>query len=145
MKRRDFLKISGAVSAASVGAPSFASQHNPRFEYPTPKRLDDVVTQNGDILLRLKLSGAMAARQSFACGDIRVQHAKLMSISPYSFEAVDDIFDPTDASYRVRSNSKNADILMLRLRDVHSESVVLIKAQNAKFSFKLLDILINLI
>jgi hypothetical protein len=143
MKRRDFLKISSAaVPAATISTKAFA-QNSSLYEYPHPKTLQDVITQEGEVLVRLKFVGTDATRQFTSEGSSHVDFADLIEIKPFSFEAVDDVFDPTDASYRLRANQKNADFFVLRLKDVNSESRIRIVQNGNEFNFKLVEILKN--
>ncbi len=116
MKRRDFIKFSSlAVPAAMAGSRAVAQTSAP-YRYPSPNRLDDVVTQSGDILLRLKFSSAETKQPVLHEGKVRVENADVAAITRHNFEAVDDFFDPTAAEFRLRAHKNNPDILLVRLR-----------------------------
>ena len=142
MKRRDFLKMSSvAVPAAAIGTHAQNPAVDNRYEYPSPKRLGDVMTAEGEILVRLKFSGTDVKSQSLSAGNIRINNARLVAITGHAFESVDDLFDPTDLFYRLRANQKSADILLLRLKETKNESMIRIVNNGYEIAFKLIEIL----
>ena len=138
MKRRDFIKFSSlSVPAAMAGSRALA-QTSASFHYPSPKKLADVFTQNGEILVRLKFSSADAKQLALHKGNIRVENADVVAIARHNFETVDDFFDPTDAEFRLRAHQNNPDILLIRLQNATSDTRIAIAPFAA---FALTDIL----
>ena len=141
MKRRHFLKI-GSVSVPAVFAGKRAfKQTDESYHYSRPQRLNDVITQDGHILVRLKFSSDGEHHRSWQSGHIQVENADLIEVTRHNFETVEDVFDPTDQSFRLHSHKKNPDIFMLRLRNADVQTLIRINNATQNIVFQLIDIL----
>ncbi len=135
MKRRDFLKNS--LTAAAVTQVAAHPVPAPRRQYPSIKNLDDVITQEGDILVRVKFSSDSPRHTGLHTGQVRVKGAKTIAVTPFLLEAEDDLFDPTDISFRLKADKNHADVLVLRLKNTTNETRISIDTSIREISFTL--------
>jgi len=122
MKRRDFIKVSSLTVPAAVAGAQALTVAAPTYRYLEPKQLEDVITKEGDVLVRLKFSSTDNQSMTAVAGRINVTHADVVAITTHNFESVDDIFDSTNAEFRLRTHEKNADIFLVRLRNANSNT-----------------------
>ncbi|MBN1480710.1 metallophosphoesterase [candidate division KSB1 bacterium] len=141
MKRRDFLKLSSLTLPAAMTGERVFSETKGSFHFPNPQHLSDVITQNGEILVRLKFSSADAKWPVLVAGDIMVKNAMLAAITRHNFEANDDLFDSTNYSFRLQAHKRNADILVLHLKDADDQTTVIVHLNQQVISFALADLL----
>jgi len=143
MKRRNFLKNCGLTVSIAAGANNvfqslFADQ---MFHSPEIKSLRDVVTQTGETLVRLKFSNDSSQALIFNKGHIKVENAEIVSMTPHYFEAVDDIFDPTEHFYQLHAYRNNSDVILLRLKNTCNDTRISLTHNNQEITFTLAEIL----
>nr|MBI1229355.1 hypothetical protein [Cytophagales bacterium] len=98
MKRRSFLeKISAGSSAFAMGAIPFRPVGNeriPRFSYPKPESLAEVLNREGQVMLRVALSAVDGLVPQAVKVGMQVTNAAFNRIKPYYFANTPGKFDP---------------------------------------------------
>lgn len=145
MKRRNFLKNLGLSIPTMALGKNVMSQHNEMnkwtYTYPEIRAIEDAITKNGEILIRIKFSGDSKTGQVINKGSIHIKNAELVEIKPFSFEKEDDIFSPVRNTFDTRTYENHPDIFIIKIRKASEKTQIILKNNNENIRFGLTDIL----
>lgn len=142
MKRRNFIKNLGVGSSSLLLAREGLYKDNPSltpYHYPSINSLQDAMTQEGEIAVRLAFSANRENKLSSLEGKVKVKGAKVDRIKSYFFEPGEDDFSSENQSFRSSASMMQTDVLVLWLKDAQESSTVSIEGVE-DFSFTLAEL-----
>lgn len=127
MKRRSFIQKAGLGASALVlkpGTRSFEIRKN-HSDIPVlreVKTLDDIVTKEGHVLIRLEFKNEEPAKRTKYKTSISVDNGNILGIKEYFFEADEDHFNPEKNLYEGIPGGRDFDVLVVRLDEFTSST-----------------------
>ncbi len=131
MKRRNFIKQSGlGVSAALVGRHAIKeSDHTIAFEdfkYPVVGNLQDILSKDDQVILRLAFQPSEGKRQASHKGKLKIKGAEIHKIKEYFFESEEDYFNTGKNEWDVKNTAELSDILVAWLDNTSEKTRITI-------------------
>jgi len=142
MKRRNFIKRLGAGSSTFwLGSGNFAGVNGQvsDFSYPSINTLEDVISKEGEIIVRLEVRATDKTNISDLSGRIRVRKGEVDRIKSYFFESEEDDFAPETQRFYTAASNQQADVLVLWLKEA-TESTEIFLIGEAGLSFQLREL-----
>jgi 3',5'-cyclic AMP phosphodiesterase CpdA len=145
MKRRNFVKLLGmGIPGVATGKNMLAGQmmnNQFMYQYPVISGLNDVITKENEILVRIKFASRDPQLPAINKGQIKVEHAELAGISHHNLEMSNDSFIGRNNSYTLRSAKNRPDVLMLRLKNGAEKTRIILDNHDENLAFQLGEIL----
>jgi hypothetical protein len=148
MKRRNFIRGLGLGSAALVTAKAAgvaadpASTPLPPFDYGKILTLDDAITEEGLVMVRIELKGHPDKKPYVHKGKIRVKGAKVRRMKAYFFEQDEDEFSGDLSTYQVSLHGNDTEVIVLWLAGASVDTGISLQGGN-KCQLRISDILDN--
>ncbi len=142
MKRRKFIQNLGLGVAPVVVKPIFGNETKPglpSFEYRQPTTLQEVVTKEGQIIIRLEFQSGERTDQIIK-PEIHIENGNILRTKSYFFEQGEDNFSGGLDSPILSSALGDIDVLVLWLDKFSDESVITLKDESGEFAFSLSEI-----
>ena len=121
MKRRNFIRGLGLGSAVLVTSKATGFKADPvntplpPFDYGKVLNLDDALSEEGLILVRIELSDHPDQKPYFHKGKIRVKEAEVSRMKSYFFEQDEDEFSGDLNTYEVNLHGDDTEVVVLWL------------------------------
>ena len=148
MKRRSFIRGLGLGSAALATSKTAGINTDPfdtpipPFEYGKILSLDDAITSEGLIIVRIELSNHADKKPYYHKGKIRVHGAEVRRIKPYFFEQDEDEFSGDLSTYEVHLHGINTEVIVLWLEGASGSSRINLHGGN-KCQFRISELIDN--
>ena len=141
MKRRNFIKKLG-VSSSSIflGTKTNLSRQQNSFSYPQVDSLQDAMSKEGEIILRIEFRAEQDGIIADPEGRIKVIGAEVNRIKTYFFEKGEDDFTRETQAYRAHVSGLQPDVVVLWLEDAKKDTRIEVKHDEGEFSFVLQDL-----
>ena len=142
MKRRNFIKRLGAGSSTFwLGPGTFhgANGQESGFSYPSVKKLEDAISKEGEIIVRLEFRATDKATIGDLSSRIRVKKGQVSRMKTYFFESGEDDFEMETQRFQTASSSQQADVLVIWLEEATEDTEISIDGE-ADYSFQLRDL-----
>lgn len=148
MKRRNFIRGLGLSSAAL--ATSRAAGFNagptdtplPPFKYGKIQNLEDAITAEGLIIVRIELKGHPDKEAFFRKGKIRVKEAEVRRMKSYFFEQDEDEFSGDMSTYAVHMHGGDTEVIVLWLANASDSTGIYLQGKS-RCRFLISDIVDN--
>ena len=144
MKRRKFIQNLGLGVAPVVVQPLFGAAETktslPSFEYRQPATLQDTVTKEGQIILRLEFQSGERSVQVIT-PEIHIENGNILRTKSYFFEQGEDNFSGGMDAPVVSSVLGEVDVLVLCLDKFSEESVITLMDATGVLAFSLSEII----
>ena len=146
MKRRNFIRGLGLGSAALVTAKAAGAAEDPAstplppFDYGKIQTLDDAITEEGFVMVRIELKGHPDKKPYVHKGKIRVKGAEVRRRKAYFFEQDEDEFSGDLSTYRVSLHGDDTEVIVLWLAGASVDTGISLQGGN-KCQFRISDIL----
>ena len=148
MKRRNFIRGLGLGSAALVTSktaglnPDPADSPLPQYDYGKIETLDDAITKEGLIMVRIELSDHPDQKPYSHKGKILVKGAEIRRMKSYFFEQDEDEFSGDLFTYEVYVHENDSEVIVLWLAGASRDTGISLQGpSNCEFSIS--DILDN--
>jgi hypothetical protein len=148
MKRRNFIRGLGLGSAAMVTSKAAGYKADPAntplppFDYGKILSLDEALTEEGLIILRIELKGHPKKKPQVHRDKIKVKNAEIRRMKSYFFEKDEDEFSGDLSTYEVYLHENDAEVIVLWLANASPATGISIKGDsNCQFSIS--DLLEN--
>jgi len=148
MKRRKFIRGLGLGSAALVTAKNAGLNPDPAntplapFNYGKIRTLDDALTEEGLIMVRVALKGHPVKKPSVHRGKIKVKNAEIRRMKSYFFEQDEDEFSGDLSTYEVLLHENDAEVIVLWLADASPGTGISLRG-GSNCQFTISDLLDN--
>jgi len=148
MKRRSFIRGLGLGSAAlATSRPTGlnagpAGTPLPQFDYGKVLSLDDAISAEGLIIVRIELKDHPEKQPFFHKGKIRVKDAKIRRMKSYFFEQDEDEFSGDLYTYEVHLHGNDTEVIVLWLAGASDNTMIYLQGGN-KCRFRISDIVDN--
>ncbi len=147
MKRRQFIRGVGISSAALATTPAYGAVHQstsfalPYYSYGGIGSLDDVISQEGLVVIRLAVQDNPDVVGQQLAGRINVKKAGIDRARSYFFEN-DEEFIADPLSFESRTMGSDKEVMVLWLKEASDKTTVHI-AGDSRFQFTLNDLIEN--
>ena len=137
MKRRRFLRDIGLGGSGVIISEKLLAQQKSQgsFTYGQITSLEEAITNEGLINIRIELKSKIQATLSASKGKITISKGKINRIKEYFFEQGEDILN--GGNYDISANHQNADIIALWIEDAKPETEIHIRDSKEKVEFTL--------
>ena len=148
MKRRSFIRGLGLGSAALATSKTSGINTDPiytplpPFDYGKILSLDDALTSEGLIIVRIELSGHPEKEPYYHKGKIRVHGAEVRRIKPYFFEQDEDEFSGDLSTYEVHLHGNDTEVIVLWLEGASGTTRINLQGGN-KCQFRISELVDN--
>lgn len=147
MKRRKFIQNIGMglppVFISKTGVNFQNDKTYPEFKYTQPTSVDEAVTRDGNIIVRLEFTGNSRILQEINPG-ILVKEGNLQRSKEYFFETGEDDYFSESQEASLSSAAGDTDIIVLWLDEFSDKTVIEIQQNTNTISFSLGEIVKNL-
>jgi hypothetical protein len=143
MKRRRFIQNLGLGIAPVVVQPLFGNETKPglpTFEYRQPATLQEAVTKEGQIIIRLEFQSGERSEQIIK-PEIHIENGNILRTKSYFFEQGNDNFYGGLNAPVISTALDDIDLLVLWLDKFSEESVITLKDEAGEFAFSLSEII----
>ena len=142
MKRRNFIKQSGLGFSAAVIGRQALNDGDQRlsfedYKYPDVESLQDILSKDNQVILRLAFQPAEGKRQAHHKGKLKINGADIHKIKEFFFEKEEDYFNTGKNEWNISSTSELSDILVVWLDRTSEKTLITITNNSDKFSLSL--------
>lgn len=146
MKRRKFIQNLGLsippVFIAGTGE-NKPDQDFPQYNYTQPASLDEAVTSDGRIIVRLEFTGSSRELRKIV-PEISVKDGNLQRSKEYFFEPGEDDYFAESQEAALSLDAGDTDVIVLWLDKFSKETTIQLQQNSETFSFSLAEIVENL-
>ncbi|MGM0377765.1 MAG: metallophosphoesterase family protein, partial [Bacteroidota bacterium] len=146
MKRRKFLQNLGLGVAPVVVQPMLGNtetrQDFPPYNYRQPETLQEAVTKEGQIIIRLEFQSDDRHGQQLK-PEINIEKGNILRTKSYFFEQGEDNFTGGLEAPVISSAQSDVDVLVLWLNNFEKETVITMIDEAGVFAFSLSEIVKN--
>ncbi len=146
MKRRRFIQDLGLGTVPLVfnGFNSKSINNDyPAFHYSQPSNLEDAVSKEGQIMVRVEFNSDELTAQKLDV-KINVREGKLARSKTWFFEKGEDEFVSDTMQLHISQANSDTDVMVVWLDDFSENTEIIISASKEKISVKLSELLSNL-
>jgi hypothetical protein len=143
MKHRKFIRNLGLGVAPVVVQPLFGNETKPglpHFEYRQPVNLQEAITRDSQIILRIEFQSGERTEQIIK-PEIHIENGNILRTKSYFFEQGSDNLSGGLNAPVVSSALDDIDILVLWLNQFSEESVITLMDETGVFAFSLAEII----
>ena len=144
MKRRKFLQnlglgVAPVIVQPIMGATPRPRQEFPKYDYRQPESLQEVITKEGQIIVRLEFQSDDRHGQQLK-PDINIEKGNILRTKSYFFEQGEDNFTGGIGVPVISTAQGDVDVLVLWLDKFEEETVITAVDQAGVFAFSLSEI-----
>ncbi len=147
MKRRTFIERVILGGSSVLVAPSLmgntATREFPSYEYGKPEKLEDILSKDGQVMLRLEIKAANSLEPIDIDTAVEVTHGRLSRVKHYFFEPGMQISDARIDRVKAKVNRVDAGIMVAWIDNPANDTRVRIKLNGQNFDFRLEELIGN--
>jgi len=129
MKRRNFIKQLGLSTPVILGNQYYSTHSINRYEYPKIDTLEDALTKEGQIMVRLATYSKTPFEVGALSGKIRIKKGKLARKKAYFFEAEEDQLSAND-QFQMHTSLDHCDAIVIWLDEANKDTEVILQLEN---------------
>lgn len=145
MKRRTFLQNVGLALPPLFVGPALENRTSNTFHeyyYSHPENLEDAVSREGEIIIRLQFYSDSRIEQQLK-PDIKIEKGNISRMKPYFFEHDEDHYYGSVEAPFISAAMEDVDIIVLWLDKFSEDTMIVLTEKAGEFSFILKDIIRN--